>query len=88
MIESVFNCSSITIQQCSFDAPHDRSQLEFHILSDDYFPYLSSLLSFVEETLGEKASSDEFIRIQADAIRATRKDLQYLHDHFRIEARP
>ena len=90
MIASISNCSSITISSdSSLDTmPQNPSQLAFHIQSDDYFPYLSALLGFVEETLAAGDGTDECVRIQVEAIRATRGDLQYLQDHFRIEARP
>lgn len=89
MIEAISNCSAISIPVSSARAaaPYDYQKLAFHIESDDYFPYLSTLLSFVEEMLTTGESSEELIGLQLAAVQATRKDLGYLHDHFRIESR-
>jgi hypothetical protein len=89
MIDRISNFSS------SATAPHtvqsiqssDYEHLRFHIASDDYFPYLSALLSFIEESLGEADGSQENLRIQLEAVKATRKDLRYLHDRYCIAPR-
>lgn len=87
MIDAISNFSSIT-NTPSFDtAARDRHHLAFHIESDDYFPYLSALLGFVEETLSSADMSDELVRIQVEAIRSTREDLGYLQDRFHIQPR-
>jgi hypothetical protein len=90
MIDSILNFSAITPRASSFETtPHDYEQLAFHIRSDDYFRYLSSLLSFVEDTLASDDRSDEMASIQLAAIRATRQDLHFLDEHFKIiEAAP
>lgn len=89
MIDGFSNCSSITTPHISpyGHMPNDYEHLAFHIESDDYFLYLSALLGFAEETLANDVCSNESTRIQMEAIRSTRKDLQYLHDFFKIEPR-
>lgn len=65
-----------------------QNALAFHIETDDYFPFLATLLGFVEETLATMDHSGKNITsIEIEAIRAARKDLQYLHIHCRIEPR-
>lgn len=87
MIDAISNFSSIT-NACSFDtSAHDHQKLAFHVESDDYFPYLSALLGFVEETLSSANASEEMVRIQVEAIRATRRDLGYLQNRFHIQPR-
>lgn len=89
MIDGFSNCSSVTTPRISpyGHMPNDYEHLAFHIESDDYFLYLSALLSFAEETLASADCSNESTRIQVEAMRSTRKDLQYLHDFFKIEPR-
>ncbi len=86
MIDAISNFSSIT-NTSSFDTAHDHQKVAFHVESDDYFPYLSALLGFVEETLSSAPASDEMVRIQVEAIRATRQDLGYLQNRFHIQPR-
>ena len=87
MIDAISNFPSIT-NTPSFDtAARDQHHLAFHIESDDYFPYLSALLGFVEETLSSADTSDESVRIQVEVIRATRQDLCFLQDRFHIQPR-
>jgi len=89
MIERISNFSSTTrtSHTSQSNQPNDYEHLRFHIASDDYFPYLSALLSFIEETLDEADHSQEHLRIQLEAVKATRKDLRYLHDRYCIEPR-
>lgn len=62
--------------------------LRFHIETDDYFRFLATLLSFFEETLASgDGTQKESLAIELEAVRAARKDLQYLNDHYRIEPR-
>lgn len=61
-----------------------KENIELHVRADDYFPSISTMLSFLEESIGlcgpEGALSDAQVR----AIQASRKDLAYLHKHYRI----
>ena len=67
---------------------HERlEKLAFHIQTDDYFRYLATLLGFAEEALAGDVREQDLASVQIEAIRAARKDLQYLHDHYRIEPR-
>lgn len=89
MIDAIYNSPSIThtdVSSCATVA-HDHHHLAFHIASDDYFPYLSALLSCIEETLVSLDTTGEMVQIQVEAIRATRQDLQYLQNRFRIQPR-
>ncbi|MBU6388488.1 hypothetical protein KGQ72_01250 [Patescibacteria group bacterium] len=94
MIDSIFNFSSVPVT--TNISPHTEplgdyarlNKLIYHIETDDYFRFLSTLLGFVEETLADGNHGQDDLSIQLEAIRATRKDLAYLNDHYRITSRP
>lgn len=93
MIDSIFNFSQVSTA-ISASSTHvnplndyeRQNALTFHIETGDYFLFLSTLLGFAEETLATGDRSQNLIPIQIEAIRAARKDLQYLNDHYRIES--
>ena len=93
MIESVFNFSSVPATADTPPHTNPRSDygrltaLSFHLETGDYFPFLATLLGFVEETLASGDLSQDLVAIQLDAIKAARKDLKYLQDHCRIAPR-
>lgn len=93
MIESISNFSSIPTVTGVSSYSDPRSEYErlnvlaFHIETGDYFPFLATLLGFVEETLTREDDTQESISIQLAAVKSARKDLQYLHNHCRIEPR-
>ncbi len=63
------------------------TRLNFHLETDDYFPFLSTLLGFAEETVASQDCTQEINAIQLKAIQAARKDLAYLRDNYRITPR-
>lgn len=77
--------SSSYINQSS-DTERMRA-LNLHIKTGDYFRFLTTTLSFIEETLSEHKNASEVVSIQLEAVRATRKDLKYLDEHYVIEPR-
>ena len=93
MIESVFNFSSVPTAIDTSPHTDPRSDYErlaaltFHLETGDYFPFLATLLGFVEETLASGDHSQDLVAIQLDAVKAARKDLTYLQDHCRITPR-
>jgi hypothetical protein len=93
MIDSIFNFSPISTPASVSSHSNPLSDYErqnalaFHIETDDYFPFLATLLGFVEETLATGDCTQNLTSIEVEAIRAARKDLQYLHTHCRIEPR-
>ena len=64
----------------------ELGHLEFHLESGDYFLYLASLLGFIEETL-VAGDSEDSVKLQAEAVRATRRDLRALHQRYAIAPR-
>ena len=93
MIDRLFDFSSLSTlpSTSSYNSPVTDSErinmLDLHVRTNDYFRYLTTLLGFVEETLDSGECSRESLNIQLEAVRATRKDLQYLNDHYYIEPR-
>ena len=93
MIDSIFNFCPLQAEPAvsSYVDPRNEferlSKLAFHIETGDYFYSLSALLAFVEETLAS-GDTEESQLLQLEAVRASRKDLQYLQNHCVIEPRP
>ena len=71
---------------CAHDTEPERiQQLEYHIETGDYFPLLSTVLGFMEETMQEcETGTLSLIPMEADVIRQMRKDLVHLHTHYDI----
>lgn len=94
MIDSIFNFSpvstAINVSPAYVNPLNEyerQNALAFHIETDDYFPFLATLLGFVEETLATGDRTQNLTSIEVEAIRAARKDLRYLHTHCKIEPR-
>ena len=91
MLDSVFNFSSVSpstsvAPYTSQLTDHERlEKLTFHIEHGDYFGSLAALLGFVEERLAGESYDHELACVELEAVRAARKDLQYLNNHCRIE---
>ena len=61
-----------------------KENIELHVRADDYFPMMSAVLGFLEESIGMCGPEDALSKAQIRAIQASRKDLAYLHKHYRI----
>ncbi len=61
-----------------------RENIELHVRANDYFPMMSTMLGFLEESVGLCGPNDALTDAQIRAIKAARKDLNYLHQHYRI----
>ncbi|MDR3548486.1 MAG: hypothetical protein P4M11_09525 [Candidatus Pacebacteria bacterium] len=61
-------------------------QLDFHLKTGDYFRVLGTILGFLEETLEgcSNQGAPELIPLELDVIRDTKKNLDYLHENYRI----
>jgi hypothetical protein len=61
-------------------------RLNYHVKSGDYFPLLSTIFGFVQETLKEYENdgSPELVTMESDAIQMARKDLAYLQQNYHI----
>lgn len=81
----------------TFSVPFDRledaaadptrlKQLEFHITSGDYFPVLATMLAFLEDgaKLNQTGMAPDAVPLETKLIEDFRKDLIYLHKHYRI----
>ncbi len=82
---------SCTVSEMAIhDRPHtnepgaSRENIELHVRANDYFPMMSTLLGFLEESVGLCGPADALTDAQIRAITAARKDLAYLHQHYRI----
>ncbi|NNM83974.1 hypothetical protein HKL94_02040 [Candidatus Parcubacteria bacterium] len=92
MSESPFSFPSVPAAvhtpPCATAREDERlSRLNFHLETGDYFPFLATLLGFVEETIASGDRSEDMNAIQLDAIKSARKDLSYLRDHYQITPR-
>jgi len=61
-----------------------KENIELHVRADDYFPMMSTMLGFLEESISLCDPMDALSEAQIRAISAARKDLAYLHKHYRI----
>lgn len=56
-----------------------------HLDRGDYFRYLATILGFFEESCtSPETTSDDMLALQAEAARALREELLFLHTHYRI----
>jgi hypothetical protein len=65
-------------------------KLDLHIKTGDYFRVISTVLSFVEETVNDCTCglSPELVPLEIQAIRNIRAELAYLHDNYTITQQP
>ncbi len=65
------------------DRPSERTRLQYHLKTGDYFGVLATALGFVEEAFEEKEDSIIPSR-ELLLLRDLKKDAQYLHKEYRI----
>ena len=59
------------------------ARLTFHIEQGDYFPFLASVISFLEETARD-CPKDPENKTKAEYAASIRKDLIHLHEHYHL----
>lgn len=67
------------------DSPVDAerlSRLTFHIQAGDYFPFIATVLGFVQDTLADRGEMTPLERMQSEQIDRLRKDLIHIHEHY------
>lgn len=68
---------------------HDKSdderlaRLKFHIDQGDYFPFLASVIGFLEETV-RTCTNDPENKTKAEYAASVRKDLIHLHEYYQL----
>ncbi|HEY0947962.1 MAG TPA: hypothetical protein VGE53_00520 [Candidatus Paceibacterota bacterium] len=59
-------------------------RLRFHIEQGDYFPFLASVIGFLEEA-ARACTGDPDNKTKADFAASVRKDLIHLHEHYQLK---